>query len=82
MKLTRTYLADLILEKLIISKIKLNSEFNQNGRINSCVIDDLLPADIAQKIYEAFPSPEEMTAYKPEEKINGLRHKWTYIIHY
>lgn len=64
MNLTRTYLADLILEKLIVTKIKLNSEFNQNGRINSCVIDDLLPADIAQKIYEAFPSPEEMTVYK------------------
>ena len=64
MNLTRTYLADLILDKLISNKFDLKSEFNQIGQINSCVIDDLLPEDIALKIYQAFPSPEEMTSYK------------------
>jgi len=62
--LTRISLADLILEKLTIHKEELHSEFNKSGRINSCVIDNLLPDEIAHEIYAAFPSPEEMTAYK------------------
>lgn len=64
MNLTRTYLADLILEKLTAAKLELKAEFNQKDRINSCVINDLLPEEIAKEIYQAFPSPEEMTAYK------------------
>jgi len=60
MNLTRTYLADLILEKLTAAKLELKADFNQKDRINSCVINDLLPEDIAKEIYQAFPSPEEM----------------------
>jgi hypothetical protein len=37
----RTYLAELIFDKLLIHKEELKKEFNQTGRINSCVIDDL-----------------------------------------
>lgn len=64
MKINRKILADLILEKLTAQKEELNLEFNKIGRINSCVIDNLLPDDVANEIYNAFPSPEEMTAYK------------------
>ena len=64
MKLTRTYLADLIFDKLLIHKEELKKEFNQTGRINSCVIDDLLPEDVAKEIYEAYPSPAEMALHK------------------
>lgn len=64
MKLNRKYLADLILEKLIANKEELKKEFNQSGRINSCVIDDLLPEEVAREIYEAYPSPEEMALHK------------------
>jgi Rps23 Pro-64 3,4-dihydroxylase Tpa1-like proline 4-hydroxylase len=64
MKIDRKVLADLILKKLINEKIQLKNEFNKRGQINSCVIDDLLPVEIANEIYAAFPSPEEMTAYK------------------
>jgi Rps23 Pro-64 3,4-dihydroxylase Tpa1-like proline 4-hydroxylase len=64
MKLTRLYLTDLILEKLIANKETLKKEFNQAGRINSCVIDDLLPEEVAKQIYEAYPSPEEMALHK------------------
>lgn len=64
MKVTRSYLADLILDKLVLSKEKLKEEFNQIGRINSCYIDDLLPEDVAKEIYEAYPSPEEMALHK------------------
>lgn len=64
MKITRTYLAELIFDKLLIHKEELKKEFNQKGRINSCVIDDLLPEDVAKEIYEAYPSPEEMALHK------------------
>ncbi|WP_123774075.1 2OG-Fe(II) oxygenase [[Flexibacter] sp. ATCC 35103] len=64
MKLNRIYLADLIFDKLTVSKEKLREEFNQTGRINSCFIDDLLPEEVAKEIYEAYPSPEEMALHK------------------
>ena len=64
MTLTRKHLAELILHKLSSIKPKLTEEFNQEGRINSCIIDNLLPEEIANKIYEAFPSPEEMATHK------------------
>lgn len=62
--MTRKEYATLIVEKLQEKKGEYKEEFNQEGRINSCIIDDLLPEDIAKEIYDAFPSPEEMTAYK------------------
>jgi len=64
MKLTRTYLAELIFDKLLIQKEELKQDFNQTGRINSCFIDDLLPDQVVKEIYEAFPSPEEMAIHK------------------
>lgn len=56
--------ATLIAEKLSKNAKAMKEEFNQVGRINSCFIDDLLPEDLVQEIYAAFPSPEEMTLYK------------------
>lgn len=64
MKIDRRFLAELILDKLVKERIDLTKEFNKPGQINSCIIDDLLPVDIANEIYSAFPSPEEMTTYK------------------
>jgi Rps23 Pro-64 3,4-dihydroxylase Tpa1-like proline 4-hydroxylase len=64
MEFTRQLLADLILEKLIANKDSLKHEFNVHGRINSCFIDELLPAEIATKIYQAFPSKDEMAIHK------------------
>lgn len=60
----RNEYADLILKKLQEKKEDYKKEFNLTDRINSCIIDNLLPIEIAQEIYSAFPSPEEMTAYK------------------
>ncbi|WP_175622849.1 2OG-Fe(II) oxygenase [Chryseobacterium schmidteae] len=62
--MNRKEYADLILKKLEESKEVYRKEFNLESRINSCIIDDLLPENIAKEIYNAFPSPEEMTAYK------------------
>jgi Rps23 Pro-64 3,4-dihydroxylase Tpa1-like proline 4-hydroxylase len=63
-ELSRNVLADLILEKLQANKVYLKQEFNIAGRINSCFIDDLLPAEITKEIYQAFPSHEEMAVHK------------------
>jgi Rps23 Pro-64 3,4-dihydroxylase Tpa1-like proline 4-hydroxylase len=64
MKLTRNFLADLILEKLTANKEQLQKDFNQSGRINSCIIDDVFPEAVAKEIYDAYPSPEEMAIHK------------------
>ncbi|MDI6034445.1 2OG-Fe(II) oxygenase [Flavobacterium sp. LB2P84] len=64
MELTRTYLANLILDKFVVNQEVLKKEFNQFGRINSCFIDNLLPEEVANEIYEAYPSPEEMAIHK------------------
>lgn len=64
MKLNRNMVADLILEKLIAQKEYLKKEFNKPGRINSCIIDNLLPEEVANEFYNAFPSPEEMALHK------------------
>jgi Rps23 Pro-64 3,4-dihydroxylase Tpa1-like proline 4-hydroxylase len=61
---TRKQLANFILEKLQEQKQSLKDTFQQQGRINSCYIDNLLPEDIAKTIYEAFPSAEEMAIHK------------------
>lgn len=60
----RKALADLILNKLEKEKATLKESFQQSGRINSCYIDDLLPADVAEAIYKAFPIDTEMATNK------------------
>jgi len=62
--MNRKQYADLILQKLEENKDIYKKEFNQDGRINSCIIENLLPLDLANEIYSVFPSPEEMTNYK------------------
>lgn len=64
MDLNRGYLSNLILSRLESMSDQLKNDFAQTGRINSCIIDDLLPEEIAQQIYDAFPSPEEMAIHK------------------
>ncbi|WP_426667876.1 2OG-Fe(II) oxygenase [Mucilaginibacter sp. McL0603] len=64
MELNRTSLADIIVEKLEQNKEFLKSDFLKPNQINSCLIDDLLPEEIAKTIYESFPSPEEMAIHK------------------
>lgn len=61
---TRKKLADLIVDKLESEKDWLHKEFTQQGRINSCYIDNILPENIAEEIYNAFPSAEEMAIHK------------------
>lgn len=55
-------LVELILERLERESEKIKADFRADKGINTrfTAIDDLLPQDIAEKIYEAFPLPEEM----------------------
>lgn len=64
MTVNRNVLADMIFEKLTNNKQELKQEFSKPGRINSCFLDDVLPKEVAQEIYNAFPSPEEMAIHK------------------
>ncbi len=64
MELNRKTLADIILVKLESNQEKLKKEFESKDQINTCYIDNLLPADVALSIYNAFPSPEEMAIHK------------------
>lgn len=60
----RGYLAALILERLVLEQEKMKEQFALQGRINTCLIDDLLPKKIVHEIYSAFPTPEEMAIHK------------------
>ncbi len=64
MDLNRSFLAQLIIEKLSSNFENLKSNFRIKGQINSCYLDDLLPDEICHLIYEAFPSPNEMASHK------------------
>src|ERR1041384_5356588 len=57
---SRTEIATLISERLAIDAGRMRAEFSVPGRINSTWIDDLLPADLAGKIYDSFPPTDRM----------------------
>jgi Rps23 Pro-64 3,4-dihydroxylase Tpa1-like proline 4-hydroxylase len=56
-------LVKLILDRLCISEEKLSLEFHQSAKevgVRYCVVDELLPAEVAKQIAEAFPDPQSM----------------------
>lgn len=63
--MNRAQLADLILERIedTASTIKATYHNSQN-KIGYFIIDDLLPIELAKKIYAAFPNKESMTLKK------------------
>jgi len=61
---SRTQIADRIATRLEAEQDRARAAFRQPGRIPSCVIDDLLPLDMVQTIYKAFPSPERLVLKK------------------
>lgn len=63
--MTKEQIADLILNKLTVSKQSLKQQFaNSAPKIGAFYLDNLLPEDLAHQIYAAFPSPLEMTHKK------------------
>ena len=63
--MNRTAIADLILYRLVSEKEKLKKDFqNSDSGISYFFLDDLLPTEIALKINEVFPQPNEMVLKK------------------
>lgn len=58
--MNRTQIADHIVARLKPEAERLRTEFAQPGRIASCHISDLLPAQLAYRIHDAFPSSDRM----------------------
>lgn len=59
--MNREEMANIILERLSRSQHASREAFKTAGRINSFYVDDVLPEDIAQRIYTAFPKKDELT---------------------
>ena len=62
--ITRTQYADHIVEGLQREKTGLTAEFRQPNRVQSCVLDDVLPKEWVSQIFAAYPSPAEMMERK------------------
>src|SRR4051794_17713958 len=62
--MNRQQYADLILKKMEAAKEHLREEFATPGRVQSCIVDDLLPNELAMEIAAAFPKPEQMKLQK------------------
>jgi Rps23 Pro-64 3,4-dihydroxylase Tpa1-like proline 4-hydroxylase len=60
----RQAMADQILAKIAPQKAALMTEFQQEGRIQSCFIDHLLPEHLARRIFAAYPDPGSMMLRK------------------
>jgi Rps23 Pro-64 3,4-dihydroxylase Tpa1-like proline 4-hydroxylase len=62
--ITRTQYADYIAQGLEREKERLAAEFQQPDRVQSAVLDNLLPEEMAREIFEAYPKPSEMMERK------------------
>ncbi len=62
--MNRRELSTLILARLNEEHNRLSEEFRVPGRIQTCTLERLLPEDVAEQIYRAFPKPEEMMVRK------------------
>ena len=58
--MNRTQIADLIVARLDTETERLREEFRTAGRIASCQAKDLLPVDLVEKVFGAFPASERM----------------------
>ena len=62
--MNRNEYAVLISKKLEENKEILRKEFSQPGRVQSCILDDLLPENEATQIFERFPDKNTMMVRK------------------
>lgn len=59
-KLDRQVMAEVIGQRLEAETTRLSEQWGGSAPINHFVVDDLLPADWAERIRAAFPAPEQM----------------------
>ncbi|WP_105253992.1 2OG-Fe(II) oxygenase [Pseudoalteromonas sp. T1lg75] len=64
MSYTRQQIAFHITEKLKTLKNDLKQSYDSTSKVQHFYIDDLLPQEIAEAIYAAFPDPKEMSLNK------------------
>ncbi|WP_374959965.1 hypothetical protein [Gilvibacter sp.] len=63
--MTRTKIADLIVERLTEAKSEAAAQFQASSTaIGHFVVDELLPEALALQIHEAFPDNRDMTLKK------------------
>jgi Rps23 Pro-64 3,4-dihydroxylase Tpa1-like proline 4-hydroxylase len=64
-----------IIERMLSAKADLMAQFRAPGRIESFVLDDLLPLDLAHSVTRAFPALSAMTLKKSlrEDKYIGVQ---------
>lgn len=62
--ITRTQYADHIVAGLEREKARLRDEFQQPHRVQSCVLDNVLPQAWVEQIFAAYPNPAEMMERK------------------
>jgi Rps23 Pro-64 3,4-dihydroxylase Tpa1-like proline 4-hydroxylase len=70
--MNRCDLSNYIVQRLQDSKESLRHEFFASEQINSCVLDDVLPSDIAEAIYQAFPPKEELVLKKSLRELKYI----------
>lgn len=74
--MTRKDFADLILQKVIENAPSIKEQYeNSKDKIGYFFVDDLLPSEWANKLYDVFPKPEEMVLKKSirEDKYIGVQ---------
>lgn len=69
--MNRTELADYIVSRLTQEKERLSRDWSASRRVNHCVIDNLLPLEVASEIRTAFPPPDTMSIKK---SLRELKH--------
>ena len=62
--INRTTIAELISRRLRDSAVEIRVSFEAPGKIQSAIIDDLLPSDLANEIASSFPQASQMREAK------------------
>lgn len=81
--MNRNEYAQLIYNKLSDEKKRLKKDFRTKNQIQSFALDDVLPEDLANEIYKAFPDPEDMAERKSlreNKKIAAQLNKYNPIL--
>lgn len=75
----RKAIADLIIARMAAEASRLGEAFRAPGRIPSCVLDDVLPAELTARICTAFPASERMML---KRSIKENKHVAAQMDHY
>ena len=70
MDITRTEIATLIAKRLEEEKVDLQSQFSKSkDQIGFFYIDDLLPQNLVEIVYQCFPKPEDSVLKKSFKRV-------------